>query len=142
MHILNHYSSRPSDQRFPTHSHDLPPSASRPPAILAHIRAFPPLTLRLFPISTRPSSLPPCTRQPSPPQVSLLSLNTAIQSQRTTYLFHRTYNRLSSPNPPPTSDPISLAARIFSNWNFLSTVVRLYAAYHIDSPPLCTFSPS
>lgn len=51
-----------------------------------------------------------------------------------------------SKNPEAPNSPVTpLSARTFGTWTFLSSVIRLYAAYYIDQPQIyqlafCTYT--
>ncbi|KAF2877447.1 Erg28 protein [Massariosphaeria phaeospora] len=93
--------------------------------------------------------------------VAIISVGNSIQSYATMHFTQRVYNpnpvaRSSSPPPPasaaaptdttsksrsPSPEPSStdiplqvtpLSARTFGTWTFLTSMVRLYAAYNID----------
>ncbi|KAF2188576.1 ergosterol biosynthesis protein-like protein [Zopfia rhizophila CBS 207.26] len=83
--------------------------------------------------------------------VSVISVANSIQAYATLTYTQRVYNNVTAPSPPKsapsrmlkqssTSSPETpslvtpLSARTFGTWTFLSSIIRLYAAYHIDEP--------
>jgi hypothetical protein len=81
-------------------------------------------------------------------KLSVVSIGNSFQAYTTTYYSKRIYcGPPAPPNAPPpkpsqltrgfdlTRSPANeLSARTFGTWTFLTSVVRLYAAYNIDNP--------
>ncbi|KAF1987546.1 ergosterol 28 [Aulographum hederae CBS 113979] len=63
--------------------------------------------------------------------VSTISLLNSLQSYSTLKFTTRVYAG-SSPSTPSPVTPLS--ARTFGTWTALSSIIRLYAAYHIGNP--------
>lgn len=84
------------------------------------------------------------------PQVSILSIGNSIQAYTTLEYTSRVYSGpKSSPNDrlktssayplsklAPNSQATPLSSRTFGTWTVLQSMVRLYAAYHIDNPQI------
>ena len=73
------------------------------------------------------------------PQVALISIGNSVQSYLTLHYTQRVYTPpLQHPkalNKPATPSQVTpLSARTFGTWTFLTSIVRLYAAYHINEP--------
>ncbi|KAF2805735.1 Erg28 protein [Mytilinidion resinicola] len=75
--------------------------------------------------------------------VSAVSVANSIQCYLTTTFTARVYNgpspptasKSKSPKPPPSTSPVTpLSSRTFGTWTFLSSVIRLYAAYYTSDP--------
>ncbi|KAF2475714.1 Erg28-like protein [Lindgomyces ingoldianus] len=83
--------------------------------------------------------------------VSVISVANSIQAYSTLSYTQRVYSSVIAPSPPSgglsrtlkqpsasspeTSSPVTpLSARTFGTWTFLSSIIRLYAAYHINDP--------
>ena len=64
-----------------------------------------------------------------PIQVSVISVLNSAQAYSTLKFTQRVYS--ASP-----ASVTALSARTFGTWTFLSSVIRLYAAYHIDDPTI------
>jgi hypothetical protein len=72
-----------------------------------------------------------------PLQVSLVSVLNSAQAYSTLHYTQRVYSGSSSlpKTPASTASPVTpLSARTFGTWTFISSVIRLYAAYHISNP--------
>ena len=81
-------------------------------------------------------------------QLSVISIGNSFQAYTTTYYSKRIYCGPPAPagSPPPKPSQLSrgfdltrsaaneLSARTFGTWTFLTSIVRLYAAYNIDNP--------
>jgi hypothetical protein len=69
-------------------------------------------------------------------QTAALSLNSTIicYVSTSTALVRRAYSRAASTDLTP------LSSRTFGTWNLLSTIVRLYAAYHINEQTVYTLA--
>lgn len=68
-------------------------------------------------------------------QVSLVSTLNSIQAYSTLTYTSRVYNPTST--DPPLKQPAhvtGLSSRTFGTWTFLTSVIRFYAAYHINEP--------
>lgn len=63
----------------------------------------------------------------TPRQLAAVSVGNSIQSYSTL-----TYSRRVYSGAPEQITP--LAGRLFGTWTFVSAVVRIYAAYHINEP--------
>ncbi|KAK4694796.1 hypothetical protein P7C71_g2840, partial [Lecanoromycetidae sp. Uapishka_2] len=61
--------------------------------------------------------------------VSLISIGNTVQAYLTTKNTAEVYGASSNSINP-------LSSRIFGTWTFLSSVIRLYAAYNISNPPI------
>lgn len=59
-------------------------------------------------------------------QISVISTANCIQAYRSQFYAAQLYNGKGAVNP--------LSARTFGTWTFLSSVVRMYAAYNITTP--------
>ncbi|KAF2489425.1 Erg28 protein [Lophium mytilinum] len=80
--------------------------------------------------------------------VSAVSVANSIQCYLTTTFTARVYNgsptastpptpktRSASKNPKTSTSPVTpLSSRTFGTWTFLSSVIRLYAAYYTSDP--------
>ncbi|KAJ9635797.1 ergosterol biosynthesis protein [Coniosporium tulheliwenetii] len=80
--------------------------------------------------------------------VSIVSVANSIQAYAILTYTARVYSGTTSPTsknaslkPSPTTpnlttvSPVTpLSARTFGTWTLLSSIIRLYAAYHIDNP--------
>jgi len=80
--------------------------------------------------------------------LSVISIGNSFQAYTTTYYSKRIYcgppAALNTPPPKPSqltrgfdltrSAANELSARTFGTWTFLTSIVRLYAAYNIDNP--------
>ncbi|ORY09541.1 Erg28 protein [Clohesyomyces aquaticus] len=80
--------------------------------------------------------------------VSVISVANSVQAYATLTYTQRVYNHPAPPSPSaPSSTPSQtlkptesanpvtpLSARTFGTWTFLSSVIRLYAAYNISDP--------
>jgi hypothetical protein len=67
--------------------------------------------------------------------VSLVSTLNSIQAYSTLSYTSRVYNPTSV--DPPVKQPAHvtwLSSRTFGTWTFLTSVIRFYAAYHINEP--------
>ncbi|KAF3043781.1 ergosterol biosynthesis protein [Didymella heteroderae] len=67
--------------------------------------------------------------------VSLVSTLNSIQAYSTLAYTSRVYN--PTPLDPPARKPDHvtwLSSRTFGTWTFLTSVIRFYAAYHINEP--------
>ena len=57
--------------------------------------------------------------------------NVTLAITRKVYAGHDT----APSSPSPTASPVNaLSARTFGTWTVLSSIIRFYAAYHIDDP--------
>ncbi|RAK99219.1 Erg28 family protein [Aspergillus ibericus CBS 121593] len=63
--------------------------------------------------------------------VSVISAANSIQAYRSESYAADLYNAKSADGRPPTNP---LSSRTFGTWTFLSSVVRMYAAYNITNP--------
>ncbi|PWY84735.1 ergosterol 28 [Aspergillus sclerotioniger CBS 115572] len=63
--------------------------------------------------------------------VSVISAANSIQAYRSESYAADLYNAKSVDGRPPTNP---LSSRTFGTWTFLSSVVRMYAAYNINNP--------
>ncbi|MCJ1286448.1 ergosterol biosynthesis protein [Xylographa opegraphella] len=61
--------------------------------------------------------------------VSVAAVSNSINSYRSLRWPRQTYA-----SPFAASQVTPFAARVYGTWTFLSAVIRLYAAYHIDNP--------
>lgn len=86
------------------------------------------LLVRPPPIPSSP--LPPLhpTNELTTPQLAAVSIGNSAQSYLTLSYTRRVYN-----NPTPSaSQATPLSSRTFGTWTLLASIVRAYAAYHID----------
>jgi hypothetical protein len=69
-------------------------------------------------------------------QVAITSIGNSIQAYSTLSYTQRVYaGPPNSKNPEAVTSPVTpLSARTFGTWTFMASIVRLYAAYHIDEP--------
>ncbi|EAW14018.1 Erg28 family protein [Aspergillus clavatus NRRL 1] len=65
--------------------------------------------------------------------VSVISAANSIGAYRSVDYAAQLYNA-HAPDGRPTTNPLS--SRTFGTWTFLSSVIRMYAAYHITTPAL------
>ncbi|KAL9020796.1 MAG: hypothetical protein Q9185_001980 [Variospora sp. 1 TL-2023] len=70
--------------------------------------------------------------------VAFSVLNT-VQCYRSAHFARRTFN-----GPSSKAEVTAFAGRLFGSWSFLSALIRLYAAYHINDEhlyflALCTY---
>ncbi|KAF9893794.1 hypothetical protein FE257_009964 [Aspergillus nanangensis] len=63
--------------------------------------------------------------------VSVVSTANSIQAYRSESYSAQLYNAKSTDGRPFTNP---LSSRTFGTWTFLSSVVRMYAAYHLTTP--------
>ncbi|KAB8067684.1 hypothetical protein BDV29DRAFT_84272 [Aspergillus leporis] len=63
--------------------------------------------------------------------VSVVSTANSIQAYRSDSYAAELYNGRSADGRPPTNP---LSSRTFGTWTFLSSVIRMYAAYNITTP--------
>ncbi|CAO2652901.1 Nn.00g023120.m01.CDS01 [Neocucurbitaria sp. VM-36] len=66
--------------------------------------------------------------------VAVISIGNSIQAYSTLHFTARVYN--PSPIDPPPQTPkhvTALSSRTFGTWTFLTSLVRLYAAYNITN---------
>lgn len=69
--------------------------------------------------------------------VAIISIGNSIQAYTTLTFTSRVYN--PSPIDPPPAIPkhvTALSSRTFGTWTLLTSLVRLYAAYHINEPAM------
>lgn len=111
-------------------------------------------TILLPPSRRRPFAkmAPPGIPSPHPPltsldmstndmKVSVISIANSIQAYSTLHYTQRVYNgslkssnsKTAPPSLSQTSPVTPLSARTFGTWTFLSSVIRLYAAYHVHN---------
>jgi len=71
----------------------------------------------------------------------VISVANSIQAYTTLKFTRRVYSGTASSSPSsqahayPDNSPVTpLSARTFGTWTFLSSIIRLYAAYHINDP--------
>jgi hypothetical protein len=64
-------------------------------------------------------------------QIALVSVGNSIQSYLTLRYTSEVY---SGPTPGAKSPATALSGRTFGTWTFLTSLVRLNAAYHINEP--------
>ncbi|GCB18702.1 ergosterol biosynthetic protein 28 [Aspergillus awamori] len=64
-------------------------------------------------------------------QVSVVSAANSIQAYRSESYAADLYNGKAPDGRPPTNP---LSSRTFGTWTFLSSVVRMYAAYNLNNP--------
>lgn len=76
-------------------------------------------------------------------QLSVVSVGNSIQAYLTTSYSSQVYSGPSNPskpatayNPFPNSPVTPLSSRTFGTWTFISSVIRLYAAYYTDNPQI------
>jgi Erg28 like protein len=69
-------------------------------------------------------------------QVGLISIGNSIQAYTTLSYTRRLYAGPANNKAPEalTSPVTPLSARTFGTWTFIASIVRLYAAYHLDEP--------
>ncbi len=69
-------------------------------------------------------------------QVALTSVGNSIQAYTTLTYTQRVYaGPANGKSPEAVTSPVTpLSARTFGTWTFITSIVRLYAAYHIDEP--------
>lgn len=79
------------------------------------------------PPAPSPPSDPLTSPSLRPPQISAISVGNSIQAYLT-----QTYSKRVYSGAPSQVSPLS--ARTFGTYTFLSSVIRLYAAYHISNP--------
>ncbi|GKZ24529.1 ergosterol biosynthesis protein [Aspergillus brasiliensis] len=63
--------------------------------------------------------------------VSVISAANSIQAYRSESYAADLYNGKTADGRPPTNP---LSSRTFGTWTFLSSVVRMYAAYNLNNP--------
>ncbi|KAF2763034.1 Erg28 protein [Pseudovirgaria hyperparasitica] len=69
--------------------------------------------------------------------VAVTSIGNSIQSYSTLKFTKRVYSGVSPTPTNPTASPVTpLSARTFGTWTFITSLVRLYAAYHITEPAI------
>ncbi|KAH9868957.1 hypothetical protein J1614_008034 [Plenodomus biglobosus] len=69
--------------------------------------------------------------------VAIISIGNSIQAYTTLTFTSRVYN--PTPIDPPPTIPkhvTALSSRTFGTWTLLTSLVRLYAAYHINEPAM------
>lgn len=68
--------------------------------------------------------------------VSIISIGNSIQAYSTMHYTARVYSGTAVfPGSKTPLNPVTpLSARTFGTWTFLSSIIRLYAAYYIDNP--------
>lgn len=73
--------------------------------------------------------------------MSVIAFGNSIQAYTTLHYTQRVYDgaagilKQQSAGSASTASPVTpLSARTFGTWTFLSSIVRLYTAYHIDNP--------
>lgn len=76
--------------------------------------------------------------------VSVISALNSAQAYKTLHFTQRVYSGSADrpslvskayPNAQAPNSPVTpLMSRTFGTWTFLSSVIRMYAAYHIDEP--------
>lgn len=108
------------------------PRACFPSGSSSYVPAISPQFLNpQSPVPPRPSS--PHLRSNFPalttPQVSIVATFNSIQTYSTLKLTRRVYQQ-------KPHDVTPLSSRTFGTWTFLSAVVRIYAAYHINNAAL------
>jgi len=72
-------------------------------------------------------------------QVSIVSVANSMQAYATLAYTQKVYLGPKSPGKTPSTSnsPVTpLSARTFGTWTLLSSVIRLYAAYHISNPQM------
>jgi Erg28 like protein len=69
-------------------------------------------------------------------QVAITSIGNSIQAYSTLSYTRRLYAGPRKGNAPEAvASPVNpLSARTFGTWTFTASIVRLYAAYHLDEP--------
>ena len=69
-------------------------------------------------------------------QLSLTSIGNSIQAYTTLSYTQRLYaGPAHGKTPEAASSPVTpLSARTFGTWTLIASIVRLYAAYHINEP--------
>jgi len=67
--------------------------------------------------------------------VSVISIGNSIQAYNTLHYTARVYSgsAILPGSKTPLNPVTALSARTFGTWTFLSSVIRLYAAYYIDN---------
>ncbi|KAF1843446.1 ergosterol biosynthesis protein-like protein [Cucurbitaria berberidis CBS 394.84] len=66
--------------------------------------------------------------------ISLLSVGNSVQAYTTLHFTSRVYNPSAIDPPPQTPKHVTgLSSRTFGTWTFLTSLVRLYAAYNITN---------
>jgi hypothetical protein len=88
---------------------------------VASLRTLPPLTPKPNQPTTNQSNTPH-------PQISIVSLGNSIQA----YFSLAGSQQVYAGTTPSLVTPLS--ARTFGTWTALSSIIRLYGAYHIDNP--------
>jgi hypothetical protein len=70
-------------------------------------------------------------------QVSAVSVLNSIQAYASLYATQRIYSvRQNAKGKTGPSQITPVAARLFGTWTLVSSMVRLYAAYHISNPQI------
>lgn len=69
--------------------------------------------------------------------VALISTANSLQAYTTLTFTSRVYNPTPIDPPPTTPKHVTaLSSRTFGTWTLLTSLVRLYAAYHINEPAM------